>query len=434
MKSIDLTTYDNKLLKIVSFACLLLGSTSFAQENDSIKVTSNEAEQVIKDLNWQLPVATHSLPIKDYTHTGIYFSHKNNQFSRKQTAEETSRYGFLSEGLYTTENGFRIFGMIDLQKFNEKNLSWNLSDERTDEQQVLSPQYFYVPRAADWDNQQYLIRGGVSKNFGNLTLAAKAELNVNKMARKLDPRPEIKNNQLVGEIQVGYELFEGHQIFVLGSYGRKDKDYSLKYKGRNQDVEENSNTYLRYMAGYGREINNPYIDFATKRIAEINGYKELFKAAFGDEKVTNDRITKAIATFERTILSPKNRFDKFISGKSDELTDQEIEGLHLFRTKARCINCHNTAYFSDNKFHNIGLTYYGREYEDLGLYNTTKLAKNVGEFKTPSLREVPQNAPYMHNGLFPTIRGVINMYNAGMFHFQPNEKQKMIHYFRKQQS
>ena len=257
MKSIDLTTYDNKLLKIVSFACLLFGSTSFAQENDSIKVTSNEAEQVVKDLNWQLPVATHSLPIKDYTHTGIYLSHQNNQFARKQTAEETNRYGFLSEGLYTTENGFRIFGMIDLQKFNEKNLSWNLSDERTDEQQVLSPQYFYVPRAADWDNQQYLIRGGVSKNFGNLTLAAKAELNVNNMARKLDPRPEIKNNKLVGEIQVGYEIFDGHQIFVLGAYGRKDKDYSLKYKGRNQDVEENSSTYLRYMAGYGREINNP---------------------------------------------------------------------------------------------------------------------------------------------------------------------------------
>lgn len=57
---------------------------------------------------------------------------------------------------------------------------------------MLSPQYFYVPRAADWDNQQYLIRGGVSKNFGNLTLAAKAELNVNKMARKLDPRQKSK--------------------------------------------------------------------------------------------------------------------------------------------------------------------------------------------------------------------------------------------------
>ena len=191
------------------------------------------------------------------------------------------------------------------------------------------------------------------------------------------------------------------------------------WDGRAKTLEEQAEFPIR-----DKKEMNHHIDFATKRIAGIVGYKELFKEAFGDDKVTNERITKAIATFERTILGPKNRFDKFIAGKSDELTDQEIEGLHLFRTKARCINCHNTAYFSDNKFHNIGLTYYGREYEDLGFYNTTKLAKNVGEFKTPSLREVPQNAPYMHNGLFPTIRGVINMYNAGMFHFQPNEKQK----------
>lgn len=169
---------------------------------------------------------------------------------------------------------------------------------------------------------------------------------------------------------------------------------------------------------------NSHIDFATKRIAKIKGYKELFKEAFGDDKVTNERILQAIATFERTILSPKTRFDKFIAGDSKQLTDQEVQGLHLFRTKARCINCHNTALFSDGQFHNIGLTYYGRQYEDLGRYNVTKLAKNVGEFKTPSLREVSQNAPYMHNGLFPNIRGVLNMYNAGMFHFQPNEKQK----------
>jgi len=193
----------------------------------------------------------------------------------------------------------------------------------------------------------------------------------------------------------------------------------LFWDGRAKTLEEQAEFPIRDT----KEMNY-HIDFATKRIAEIEGYKELFQKAFGDKQITNERITKAIATFERTILSPKNRFDKFIAGKSDELTDQEIEGLHLFRTKARCINCHNTAYFSDNKFHNIGLTYYGREYEDLGLYNTTQLAKNVGEFKTPSLREVPQNAPYMHNGLFPTIRGVLNMYNAGMFHFQPNEKQK----------
>ncbi|WP_419870007.1 cytochrome-c peroxidase [Chryseobacterium sp. CT-SW4] len=163
---------------------------------------------------------------------------------------------------------------------------------------------------------------------------------------------------------------------------------------------------------------NLHSKLAVKRISKIKGYREHFQKAFGDEKITEERISKAIATFERTTVSPKSKFDKFISGKKDELTDSEINGLHLFRTKANCINCHNTPYFSDQKFHNVGLTYFGREYEDLGLYNISKKNEDVGKFKTPTLREITQTAPYMHNGLFPIIRGVLNMYNAGM----PTEK------------
>lgn len=160
---------------------------------------------------------------------------------------------------------------------------------------------------------------------------------------------------------------------------------------------------------------------AVKTIGKIKGYKEHFKKAYGDEKVTEDRITKSIATFERSLVSPKSRFDKFVGGKKDELTDSEINGMHLFRTKANCINCHNSGYFSDQKFHNVGLTYFGREYEDLGLYSISKKNEDVGKFKTPTLREVSKTAPYMHNGLFPNIIGVINMYNAGM----PTEKRNM---------
>ena len=173
-------------------------------------------------------------------------------------------------------------------------------------------------------------------------------------------------------------------------------------------------------------IENPvemnfHTRLAIKRIAKIKGYREYFTKAFGDDKVTEDRVTKAIATFERTLVAPKNRFDKFVEGKKDELTDSEVNGLHLFRTKANCINCHNSSYFSDQKYHNVGLTYFGREYEDLGLYNISKKTEDVGKFKTPSLREISQSAPYMHNGLFPHIRGVLNMYNAGM----PTEKTNM---------
>ncbi len=169
---------------------------------------------------------------------------------------------------------------------------------------------------------------------------------------------------------------------------------------------------------------NFHIDLATKRLNKIKGYKPYFKKAFGKEKLTQKEILKAIATFERTLISQKSKFDKFVAGDSTQLTNRQVEGLHLFRTKARCINCHNTANFSDNKFHNIGLTYYGREYEDLGRYNVTRKATNVGEFKTQSLRGAAQNAPYMHNGLFPNIRGVLNMYNAGMP--QPKRKEHQL--------
>jgi cytochrome c peroxidase len=79
--------------------------------------------------------------------------------------------------------------------------------------------------------------------------------------------------------------------------------------------------------------------------------------------------------------------------------------------------------FSDNQFHNAGLTYYGRKYEDLGRYNITKNADDVGKFRTPSLREVGKTGPYMHNGLFPELRGVLNLYNAGMPNVKPKGEQ-----------
>ncbi len=78
------------------------------------------------------------------------------------------------------------------------------------------------------------------------------------------------------------------------------------------------------------------------------------------------------------------------------------------------MNCHNGPFFTDNQFHNDGLTYYGRKYEDLGLYNVTKKPEDVGKFKTPGLRNVMRTAPWFHNGLFGDMDGVMNMYNMGM--------------------
>lgn len=151
----------------------------------------------------------------------------------------------------------------------------------------------------------------------------------------------------------------------------------------------------------------------VKNVSQIEGYRPLFAAAFGTNEVSLDKIQKAIATFERSIVSTSSRFDSFVKGNPKALRDEEVVGLHLFRTKARCINCHNTPLFSDNKFHNDGQALLGSKFEDLGLYNVTKNLNDVGKMRTPSLRETNITGPWMHHGNFPSLKDVIEFYNLG---------------------
>lgn len=157
-------------------------------------------------------------------------------------------------------------------------------------------------------------------------------------------------------------------------------------------------------------------------IKAVPEYAPMFKDAFGDASVTVERIQYAIATFERGIVSNSSRFDKFVTGSSQLLTDEEVKGLHLFRTKARCINCHNTPLFSDNQFHNDGQALYGSKMEDFGRYHLSDKHEDIGAFRTPSLREVAQTGPWMHHGNFPTLRDVVEYYNLG----NPSPIQKIV--------
>ncbi|MEO7043985.1 MAG: cytochrome c peroxidase, partial [Ferruginibacter sp.] len=184
--------------------------------------------------------------------------------------------------------------------------------------------------------------------------------------------------------------------------------HHLFWDGRAFSLEDQARFPVSDHAEMNMDISN-----LDSKINKYNGYKPLFEKAFGNEEITRDKIFKAIATFERTIVSPKSRFDLFIRGNSKALTDDEVMGLHIFRTNAGCINCHNTPLFSDNKFHNDGQTLFGTEDEDLGRYNVTKNTDDVGKFRTPSLREVANTGPWMHNGNFPTLKDVIFLYNNG---------------------
>lgn len=161
----------------------------------------------------------------------------------------------------------------------------------------------------------------------------------------------------------------------------------------------------------------------TTKIRRIKGYPALFDSAFGSPAINPETITEALAVFQKTIVSRKAAFDDFLAGDKTAMSDGALRGLNLFRTKARCMNCHNGPLLSDNDFHNVGLTYYGGQNEDLGLYNFTKRAADVGKFKTPSLRDVIRTRPWMHNGLFDNIDSVINMFSAGMPQPKPKPEQ-----------
>lgn len=165
-------------------------------------------------------------------------------------------------------------------------------------------------------------------------------------------------------------------------------------------------------------------DELKAKLETLSGYVQDSENAFGSSGLNIDRLAKAIAAFERTLKAPRTRFDDFMEGNEKAFNDYELLGLHLFRTKARCMNCHYGENLTDGKFHNLGLTYYGRsKFEDFGRYNVTKNKDDMGKFKTPTLRQISNTMPYMHGGFFDSLSAVINIYNAGAFQPKPNNMQ-----------
>ena len=145
----------------------------------------------------------------------------------------------------------------------------------------------------------------------------------------------------------------------------------------------------------------------VSRLKKVNGYVSQFKKVY-NTNVTSEGIGKAIAAFERTIVSDNSAYDKYVAGDKAAMTPAEIRGLKLFVGKAKCASCHSGYNFTDESFHNIGLNS-----KDKGRYAVVKGVKMQGAFKTPGLRNVLLTAPYMHNGSLATLEEVVEHYNTG---------------------
>jgi cytochrome c peroxidase len=150
---------------------------------------------------------------------------------------------------------------------------------------------------------------------------------------------------------------------------------------------------------------------AMEKLKNHPEYTDLFFDAFGTREFDSTHVVKALAQFERTIISSNSKWDRYLRGEV-QLSQAETRGFEIFFTeKGDCFHCHSTILFTDNVYHNNGLD---SVFIDFGSYNVTKDPNDIGKFKTPTLRNVEFSAPYMHDGRFATLEEVIDFYSHGV--------------------
>jgi len=152
-----------------------------------------------------------------------------------------------------------------------------------------------------------------------------------------------------------------------------------------------------------------------KLINTSSEYRAAFEKAYPGEGVNKSTLAKAIASYERTIISNNSPFDQWVKGDKKAMSKQQVNGFKLFvdPDKGNCAVCHSAPNFTDNGFHNIGLKSWGDENPDVGRYSERPLGLMKGAFKTPTLRDISLSAPYFHDGAASTLEEVMDHYNKG---------------------
>jgi cytochrome c peroxidase len=208
-------------------------------------------------------------------------------------------------------------------------------------------------------------------------------------------------------------------------YGR-----TMFWDGRAPSLEGQAQGPIQNPIEMGTQSYKEIID----RLRTISGYTEQFQKVFGTE-ATLDGMAKAIAAFERSAaLSGNSKYDRYIKGDMKALSESEKRGMVLFGLrldqdddfktdvvlkKADCTSCHIGRNFTDEQFHNLGIGWdeKGRKFADLGRWAISPIgAKNpreLGAFKTPTVRDVTRTAPYMHDGSLATLEAVVDHYDKG---------------------
>jgi cytochrome c peroxidase len=178
------------------------------------------------------------------------------------------------------------------------------------------------------------------------------------------------------------------------------------WDGRAGSLEEQALGPIHNPIEMGETLEN-----VVRKLNAIPGYKQQFQEVFGTD-VTTDGIAKAIAAFERTVVSGPSPYDRYIMGDRNAMSAAAVRGMKIFNGKGHCTPCHSGPMFSDQGFHNLGVGM-NKPKPDVGRIEVTKDPKDWGRFKTPGLRNVAVTFPYLHDGSEKTLMDVVEFYNRG---------------------
>lgn len=150
----------------------------------------------------------------------------------------------------------------------------------------------------------------------------------------------------------------------------------------------------------------------VERLKKIKGYRRQFKKIFGTTDFSIDHVGKAIATFERTVVSGNAPYDRYVNGDKAAFSPAQARGFNVFFKKAACDSCHLGFNFSDGSYENVGIGT-DKPKPDVGRFAVSGKESDRGSFKTPTLREIEHTGPYMHDGRYKTLEEVVEHYDKG---------------------
>ena len=253
-----------------------------------------------------------------------------------------------------------------------------------------------IPTPAD--NQMSPARIGLGRRlFGEPRLSANDKVACNTCH---DPDRAFAQDVAFGKGVTGKALRRHTQSLWNAAWGR-----AFFWDGRAPTLEAQAKGPLEDPDEMGQSV-----EVSAEKLRADPSYATAFATAFpGEATITPDLILKALASYERSLVSPPTRFDRWIAGDARALSAVEVDGFRVFTGKANCVSCHSGWAFTDHGFHDVGLPG-----TDRGRGAVMGLASLNHAFKTPSLRELKWTGPYMHNGSLATLDDVLNHYERGI--------------------